>query len=1271
MKRTRIDHWRRAAICLLLVGVLAALVVAQSNLGTITGRVTDQSGGVVPGAEVAVINQATGVGRVVVTNDEGMYRVSSVQPGIYNIKVEMPGFKTALWEGLKVDTATTTAVPMRLEVGEQSTVVEVIAKGNEAVIQREDAEIGQVVSQKAIVDLPSAGRNTLALAMSAPGVLGQPGSESPGIYSEDPDPGSGLGIGGGRLNTTVMLVDGANITGVGRHRAIMTFSPDVTQEFKIVSNNFSAEHNSFGGGIVQTTTKSGTNEFHGNAYWFHRQRLFAARTFGTAIYAPRNADGTMAPNTCATPGCDKAPLRRHNLGITAGGPVYIPKIYDGRNKTFFFAAFEPTRYWNGIEGLYSTPDEAVRQGDFSGMKNANNKWNNIYDQFDQDANGQLTLKSTDPTVNFAQFPGNKIPANRISPVSQKLLNLYPLPNFALDSGGRSYRGWRSVDGIDNRRSFKVDHQLMEDNNLNVRYSFSPIRAERYFYEPRDYFFGPASYYVSHNVVLSDTHAFSPSTVNNFIYNWSWSDFSTDFPDTWKTTSAAKELGIETMFPNYGAPRINTGFSRNLFQDAQNILEKREGAYNISNTLSILRGNHSFRIGGTLQNQYMQSNGDLYEFYKLTGGLWAFGNRQTTQRMDGQGGGGEAAASFLLGVPDQVQMRADVVKYRYRWRSYGGFFQDDWKVTSNFTLNLGLRYDLFIPRTEDNHYQMYLDYENPRTWTDATGRDRAGFRSYYAGVGEARDYLEKLQKANFAPRLGIAWSPNFDGGGPLEWLFGPGKGVIRAGYGIVYIGRTGLSDKAAPTLKRISDSTNYKAGRGKDPDKLLRLGFNVPTYNPDPLSLEVPAVGYREPWDPYYAAGLAFDQSALAPFSHSWNFSMQWPVGNATAVTLAYVANRGTHLPTPIAPSNIPTMETMNQYYAQGINPASHQVDNLLGLKDNKGVVIKEALYEQLRPYYQAGDLPIRGRNDSFSSYHSFQVRLERRFADGYQFNMNYTLSKSLDDASDADEVGATGSSPVSDAFRSVFQWPSNRGLDRSLSNYDQAHVLNYYFIAELPFGRGKPLFASNPFMSAILGGWQLSGNGRVATGMPYQIILGHNNGIPWYSGRLGVRPDVIPGVPLVNPNWKKSNYKDVPYVNPLAFAHPAFGELGDAPRTFGTLRFPRRTTLDASLQRNFRPFKDESKFVQLRAEAFNVLNHPLFKMEGGAVNLFGTGMNSRVNLDNPDAFAGPILNYWGPADPNWTQAQKDLNGQKNTGWGKIAAIGESGRVVQLALKIHW
>jgi len=1255
----------------LIVCLMIGPVWAQSVQGTITGTVRDQTGGVVPGAEITLVSLATNVTRGVVTNDEGVFRIPSVQPGLYNVTVAMPGFKTASRNEVKVDTATTLELDFQMEIGEQSTVVQVTAKGNEAVIQRADAELGQVVSQKAILDLPSPGRNTLSLALSAPGVLGEAGSENPGIYQNDADPGSGLGIGGGRLNTAVMLVDGANITGVGRNRAIMTFSPDVTQEFKVVTNNFSAEQNSFGGGYVATITKSGTNEFHGTAYWFHRQRALAARTFGTSIYKEQPAGQPLARGTCNVPGCDKAPLRRHNIGITAGGPVYIPKIYNGRNRTFFFAAFEPTRYWQGQENLMMVPDAAVRTGDFSGVKSLGKNWNPIYDQFVQDANGQLTLRSTDPNFKFSQFPNNKIPADRIAPISKKLIDLYPMPNWALDSSGRNFRSMRSVDGQDNRRSFKVDHQLYDDHTFNVRYSFNPIFAERYFFEPRKWFFLTASYFVSHNVVVNDTHTFSPNMFNNFIYNWNWSDFSTDFPTDWKNNSAAAELGLETMYPNYGTPRINTGFGTNVFNDATNVLQKREGAFNLSDTFSVLRGNHSFRLGGTLLHQYLKSTGDLYEFYKLTGGLWGFGAGQTTMQLDGKGGGGETAAAFLLGVPGSVQMRSDQVDYAYRWKSYSGFFQDDWKASRNLTLNLGVRYDIFIPRTEDNYYQMYLDYENPVTYKLADGTDKLGFRSYYAGMGEARSYLEKLQKANFAPRLGLAWSPNYGGGGILGALFGPGKGVIRAGYGVVYVGRTGLSDKASPTLKRISDTTGYKDGRGKFGDKLLRIGLNNPSYHPDPASISVPDSGFREPWDPYYKAGNAYDQDALAPLTHSWNFSMQFPVGATTAVTFAYIGNRGVNLPTPIFPSNIPALADMQAYWANGINPTTEMRDNLLGLKDSKGVVIKESLYEQLKPYYAAGDLSIYGRNDSFSNYQSFQFRLERRFASGMQFNLNYTLSKSLDNASDANEVGATGSTPVSEAYATSFQWYENRDLEKSLSNYDQTHLLNYYFIAELPFGAGKPIFSENRLMGAILGGWQVTGNGRVATGVPYAINLGDNNGLPWYSGRLTVRPNIVPGVPLVNPAWNKGNYWDVPYVNPAAFSRPAFGQLGNAPRTFGDLRFPRKTTLDVSLQRIFRPFKDETKYFQLRAEAFNVLNHPLFNMQGKSVSVFGSGMGTKVNLQNPNAYAGPIKDYWGPDDPNWNAYEKDMNANVNNDWGKIYAVDPSGREIQLALKIFW
>src|SRR5829696_5727242 len=390
-----------------VVLLLAVTAAGQTNRGAIAGTVLDQNGAAIPGASVTITNLGTGQKQTVTTPDDGAFQVSSLDPVSYSITVEAQGFKTATIQSLKVDTATTATANIIVEpgaVGEQVTVL-----ADAPLLNTESGTTTSTVTERQIRDIPLNNRSVLDLALTAPNVTGDVGSEDPGVGVDQPVPGFNLNVNGGRSGSTAILADGVNNTGVGLARSVVSFTPETVQEFTVQTSAYSAEFGNTGGGVVNVTTKSGTNDFNGVALWYHRNPKFTATPFtiGSGPRSPSN-------------------LRYNQVSISAGGPVYIPKVYDGRNKTFFFFAYEPRWRRNFQTETTLIPTAAMLSGDFRGLRRTNSgflpeevaaRFNipgtqsigpvNIYQQFTRDASGRLI-----PIV-LQAIPGRGTPTNPV------------------------------------------------------------------------------------------------------------------------------------------------------------------------------------------------------------------------------------------------------------------------------------------------------------------------------------------------------------------------------------------------------------------------------------------------------------------------------------------------------------------------------------------------------------------------------------------------------------------------------------------------------------------------------------------------------------------------------------------------------------------------------------------------------------------------------------------------------------------------------------------
>jgi hypothetical protein len=656
----------RLLVSVFITVTCAAAVWAQSNKGGISGTVVDAAGAVIPGATVTVTNLGTNQSTKLTTSAAGAYSATSLDPVVYSVTVEASGFKKTVISSIKVDTATTATVNVTLEAGAIENQITVTAEA--PLVNVESGTAGQTITQRQIVDLPLNNRSVLDLALITGNVSGVAGTEDPELSSgEIPAPGFNINVNGGRAGSTAILADGARNTGVGIGRAIVTFSPDTIQEFTVQTSNFSAEYGQTGGGIINMTTKSGTNKYNGLGYWYHRNPSLNAAPFTTsAVNRPTSN------------------RRQHQFGLTFGGPVQLPKKvfgplgYDGHDKTFFYVAVEPRYYYDGSQGTLLLPTPAMLRGDFSNVVGVNGGYAprsvaeqfglqtqirdaTIYNQYVLVGGNQFQRATLAAGATFPVFTNNVIPQNMLDPVSLGLLKYLPTAGeyFLADGNLRNYVQPNFVKNLDKRMTIKIDHQITAKNRLSGRYTSVPIRGDRGrgdFQIGRDEVnTGGTDYSLSKQVLLTDTHTFSPTLINELRVNYTFGRFTRNLPPLFDAVTGrnlSTELGLPSITPG-GLPEFTTGPASIGFSQSQQG-ENTEHVYGISDTLSWVRGNMIWKFGADLNQARLRT----IPLFGGSGGRYEFNRNRTLTNSNNlaNGTGGIEFAQFLLGVYNLATLR---------------------------------------------------------------------------------------------------------------------------------------------------------------------------------------------------------------------------------------------------------------------------------------------------------------------------------------------------------------------------------------------------------------------------------------------------------------------------------------------------------------------------------------------------------------------------------------------------------------------------------------
>ena len=1287
---------------LVMVLFCSTLALAQTNKGGISGTVVDQNGASIPNATVTVTNLGTNKSSTVTTSSSGSFTFSSLDPVTYQIVVEATGFKKAILEKLKVDTAIIATANFALETGAVAETVTVSSEA--ALIPSGSGTTAQTIAERQLRDLPLNNRSVLDLAVTAPNVTGDAGSEDPEVLSGQPVPGFNLNLNGGRSGSTSILADGVNNTGVGIARAVVSFTPETVQEFTVQTSAYSAEFGQTGGGVINATTKSGTNRFNGTALWYHRNPNTNAQPYriGTTPRVPNN-------------------LRYNQASLTIGGPIYLPyfdkggfKLYDGHDRSFFFFAYEPRWRQDFVTTSTLFPTAAEKAGDFRNLVRTTSGWvpTNIAAQFGLASNGPSAIYQQFTINNgrlvpillsagrwFCQFGAtaaqgmvlvngqpqcpantpvvdalNVIPQQFIDPIATELLKFQPTgTGYFMDNGFlRNALINRQVTQNETRYTIRIDHQLTDSNRWNFRYTLTPAIGVRNFGSDVNGSTGVFS--DAKQILVGNDHTFSPTLLNSLKLNYTRGVFSEDFAPEF-SINGGRNLAVELGLPSVtsgGIPlfQISQDGGFNAFADIGSSGSTNnfnvEERFNINDVVYWTRGSMTWKFGVDLS--YSRLN--VVPFFGASGGRWEFRTLNTDRSRANQvAAGGNNLASLLIGVPNVVQVRPLLVNYDYRWKAAAGFVQNDWRARPNLTLNLGLRYSLQLPRTEKNDLQgvfrldktitVPLSEAQRRTIASSAGGlnlpTNAPIPSFiptsatipafaFAGRGGNSRYLVPVDKMGFEPRFGFAWSPKL-------WKWGEDRDlVIRGGYGLSHAAITGNNRAPSPDFFSFQPASTLvngsTAGFTADPTHPVSLSRNPPLTTTgeliDRLNISPDGLNFA---NSIAMSGFVYpgDDAGQIPYSQNWNLSIAFQPMKNTVVELAYVGNKGTHLYMPLVNVNPRDPEFVDQLEVNNLSAEGNFADPL-GRRSLVGAAVQISRASIVSPFFGFGNLNKFFDPSANSIRHAAYIQVERRFSQGLSFTFNYTYGKSIDDASDSSpdvRVLTTGST-----LGQVY-YGAPRSGDRSISSFDIKHNVTSTFLWDLPFGSKRWLFSNAPkVVDGIIGGWTMSGVVRFQGGQPFTPFITDTN-------RLGgvnrsVRLDIVPGVPLKNPLY--SNNCSVgagcePYINPAAFMRPPKGSLGNSPRTLD-VRAPMQQFFDVSIQKSFNlPFiGDEGRRkINFRVDMINAFNHPTFRYNNTGNTPFGFG-----GLPSDQLLTQAEINAWNAANPGQTATLAQVNGILNS-----------------------
>jgi hypothetical protein len=1283
----------RSALLIILLGMLCLAVIpvfAQNGTGSITGHVTDSQGALVPKAQVTATNVDTGVHVGGTTNSSGIYELLDLIPGTYSVEVAATSFKKVVRPNILVQVEDRVGLDFRLDVGSINETITVTAASPQ--LRTEDAQLGEVVTEHMIETLPQLQRDPLQLLTLSGNVQGGGARAgwslglNGGLASGFPD----TRVNGGRPGDLEYLVDGVPATGGFAHNVVNdTPTMEDVAEFAVITNGASAEYGRLSGGAVSVTTKSGSNKFHGQLFEYHQDSFLDANTWNNDALCAANPKGNATD-------CVKPNFRQNDFGFAFGGPVILPHIYNGRNKTFFFVNYEGLRNstaGNPIIGQTISDQERASftnpvpcpDGNPAGCADLTDIGNcvlgvngcggggtdpyaTIYDPF-----GPIsTTTSPDPDngapeytrLHLAGGDGRHIPINELDPLIQKYVALMPLANnspipgtgtggnFVVQQPNHQHTNVWSVrvDQVINDKQ-RIFGRFTHNNGLNITAPFYPSLGTSTGNQLRGGFGGELHYdYALSPTLVMELHVggnYSPFSTGSFLApsvkytNFPYGSTVQQFLATSSTEGTNDLVRISQGPFNEGS-----AFGCNTCQYSQGFNTDTGAFENTTNfqyagSLTKILKRHTLKFGYEGRRYYDNFTQDAQsnQSANISDG-YAFDSEGVTQYIGNNGsevwtpqGYSNGVGQFLFGVDSWIRL-TDKLGRSLASNYYASYVQDDFKVNRKLTLNLGVRWEMETPVTERNNNLSVWDpsanpgfYVNPGySWTgalQAAGLSAAQIAEVqtpaWVNNGFAPGAIRLVATPehpsrnatmyhpwNFSPRLGFAYAfdPKTVVRGSFAMMYLPTSGNLST-YGdtpgVSYVGTLNNQSTQGPP----GPNTGQGPGPVGTPPRTVENPFD-PTQN-FPFIRNNLLIN-QEAADSGSGVG-AMDIYAHMPHEFDWSLGIQRQLPHNWLVEADYSANSSNSLLTVGNPSHFPKNLYVPQnaalYNTVVASPTAGQVAN----NSDTGPMQPLGILEYLYPYY--GPAVVEGLNYGSANFESGNLRVQRRFADGFQMLFNYTYSKALDDTGGSDTYLGNPGAGAGSGGKPYQQVDSSVSSVYGLSPNDETHRISAFYNYQLPFGQGRKYMSSpsnlaGNLLQAVAGGWEISGQTTVRSGRPIYInVQGQNADQSIYiKETFG---SLAPGDTLADlfngkgkgataPQNTAIPVGSTPYYNLKALANGGSAQsftYGDLPPAISTERNPGFWATDISVMKSFPILsKDGSRYLQLRLEGQNIFNHP-------------------------------------------------------------------------------